>query len=80
MQSSAAVKGKSVVPEWYEDQLTGEVYSRGDLQAQYQGYVDELRDELPDVQSCSFPDWLRGELEDRLQVHVPASGGNDKAE
>ena len=38
--------------EHFEDQLTGEVYSTHDLDAQYRAYVADLTDELPGVQPC----------------------------
>jgi len=60
--------GKCVVAERYEDPLTGQVFAESDLAAQYREYVRELGGECPEVQPCSFSHWLRGELEDRLQV------------
>lgn len=57
--------------ERYTDQMTGEVFSSSDLEAQYRTYVAELGEELPDVQPCSFAHWLRGEFDDRL-LSLPA--------
>ena len=64
--------------EHFEDQLTGEVYSTHDLDAQYRAYVADLTDELPGVQPCSFDHWLRGELEDRLRRVHPAPGTSER--
>jgi hypothetical protein len=73
--------GECVVAEHYEDQVTGEVFTRSQLDEQYSAYVAELAAELPDVQPCSFTHWLRGELEDRLQpLHTAptTSGGPEQ--
>lgn len=43
---------------------SGEPLSEDELKRQYGSYIDELRVELPQVQPCSFDDWLRGEIAD----------------
>ncbi|WP_301122936.1 MULTISPECIES: hypothetical protein [Mycolicibacterium] len=60
----------------FEDRVTGEQYDQADLDAQYCSYVDDLAAELPDTEPCSFQDWLRGELQDRL---IPAGPASDPA-
>lgn len=65
--------------ERYTDKVTGEVFTSSDREAQYQTYVAELDDELPDVQPCSFAHWLRGELDDRLQP-LPAVPGRTEGQ
>lgn len=43
---------------------SGGPLSDDELQRMYRDYADELARELPDVQACSFNDWLRGEITD----------------
>lgn len=63
----------------YQDRDTGEVFAVADLKCQYQTYVDDLRDELPEVQACSYAHWLRGEMQDRLRTYSQPELGDQRA-